>query len=107
MGFNEHIAFVLEYLSVVKNVKAFCRTFVLEVDIWYLVKRRSPIGLAMDVMKILACLNEVTELCKVGSCESKIAGAIVNNNFCPAFVTVSEEESDSDVVQTKWYHFST
>jgi hypothetical protein len=58
-------------------MKAFCRTFVLEVDICYLVKRRSPI--APDMMKIVACLNEVTELYKVGCCESKIAGAIVDN----------------------------
>jgi hypothetical protein len=66
MGFNEHVAFVLEHLSVVKNIKDFCRTFVLEVDVCYLIKRRSPI--APDVMKILTCLNEVTELYKVGCC---------------------------------------
>jgi hypothetical protein len=63
-------------------MKAFCRTFVLEVDICYLVKRRSPI--APDVMKILTCLNQVTELYKVGCCELKISGAIVDNRI---FVT--------------------
>jgi hypothetical protein len=58
-------------------MKAFCRTFVLEVDICYLITRRSRI--APDVMKILICSNEVTELYKVGCCESKIAGATVDN----------------------------
>ena len=46
--------------SVVKNRKAFCRTFVLEVDICYLVKVRLPV--AQDFVNRLVCLNEVTEL---------------------------------------------
>jgi hypothetical protein len=46
--------------SVVKNIKAFWRSFVLEVDIGYLIT--GCISLAPDVMKILQHSNEVTEL---------------------------------------------
>jgi uncharacterized protein (DUF2237 family) len=69
-------------------MKAFCRTFVLEVDICYLITRRSPI--ASDVMKILTCSNEVTELYKVGCCESKIARAMVDNRIFVARCRKSE-----------------
>jgi hypothetical protein len=79
-------------------MKAFCRTFVLEVDICYLVRRRSPI--APDVMKILTCPNEVTELYKVGCCESKIAGAMVDNIiFVARLSRCRKEENHSSVVR--------
>jgi hypothetical protein len=79
-------------------MKAFCRTFVLEVDIYYLVRRHSPI--APDVMKILTCPNKVTELYKVGCCESKISGAMVNNIiFVARLLRCRKEEKHSSVVR--------
>jgi hypothetical protein len=79
-------------------VKAFCRTFVLEVDICYLIIRRSPI--APDVMKMLTCSTEVTELYKVGCCESKIAGAMVDNRiFVARLSRFRKEENHSYVVR--------
>ncbi len=41
-------------------MKALCRTFVLEDDMGYLIKVGLPV--AHNVLKILLCLNEVTEL---------------------------------------------
>jgi hypothetical protein len=79
-------------------MKVFCKTFVLEVDVCYLIKRRSPI--APDVMKILTCLNEVAELYKVGCCESKIAGAMVDNIISVARLSrCRKEENHSSVVR--------
>jgi hypothetical protein len=50
-----------KHRSVVKNMKAFWRSFVLEVDIGYLIRVRLPI-LAQDIMNRSVYPNEVTEL---------------------------------------------